>query len=218
MKIKGGSSRGEHRSSALWGTGNRGGDSRSNALWGKGGRGLVTALVAVLVVAAPLAAGAHKSKNATGAALAATYVDPILLAKADTDAERARQRHHPVGSRRVHGQGGIRGRRAQREEVQGPRAPGSQVRVRRLGGRRAQGEEGALPRPDPGSDRDLRRPGEAQRLHLEAALDHGVRREAAVGRRFPRRVRRCRRSQSSTLASTRTGRTSTWVHASSTTS
>ena len=78
-----GSSRGEHRSSALWGTGNRGGDSRSNALWGKGGRGLVTALVAVLVVAAPLAAGAHKSKNATGAVLAPAYIDPILLAKAD---------------------------------------------------------------------------------------------------------------------------------------
>ena len=84
MNSKGGSSRGEHRSSALWGTGNRGGDSRSNALWGKGGRGLVTALVAVLVVAAPLAAGAHKSKNTTGASLAPTYIDPILLAKANT--------------------------------------------------------------------------------------------------------------------------------------
>jgi serine protease AprX len=84
MNGKSGSSRGEHRSSALWGTGNRGGDSRSNALWGKGGRGLVTALVAVLVVAAPLAAGAHKSQNATGAVLAPTYIDPTLLAKADT--------------------------------------------------------------------------------------------------------------------------------------
>ena len=84
MNGKGGSSRGEHRSSALWGTGNRGGDSRSNALWGKGGRGLVTALVAVLVVAAPLAAGAHKSKKGSEGALAPTYVDPILLAKAET--------------------------------------------------------------------------------------------------------------------------------------
>ena len=63
MNGKSGSSRGEHRSSALWGTGNRGGDSRSNALWGKGGRGLVTALVAVLVVAAPLAAGARKENQ-----------------------------------------------------------------------------------------------------------------------------------------------------------
>jgi serine protease AprX len=75
------SPRGELRSSALWGTGNRGGDSRSNALWGKGGRGLVTALVAVLVVAAPLAAGARKDAQPT----AATYVDPILLAKAENE-------------------------------------------------------------------------------------------------------------------------------------
>jgi serine protease AprX len=80
MSGKGSSPRGEHRSSALWGTGNRGGDSRSNALWGKGGRGLVTALCAVLVVAAPLAAGARKS---TQAQPATTYVDPILLAKAN---------------------------------------------------------------------------------------------------------------------------------------
>jgi serine protease AprX len=79
MSGKGSSPRGEHRSSALWGTGNRGGDSRSNALWGKGGRGLVTALCAVLVVAAPLAAGARKSTQQP----ASTYVDPILLAKAD---------------------------------------------------------------------------------------------------------------------------------------
>ena len=70
--------RGEQRSSALWGTGNRGGDSRSKALWGKGGRGLVTALVAVLVVAAPLAAGARKNGAST------TYVDPVLIAKANS--------------------------------------------------------------------------------------------------------------------------------------
>ncbi len=83
MKGKSGSSRGEHRSSALWGTGNRGGDSRSNALWGKGGRGLVTALVAVLVVAAPLAAGARKGNDRLiRPALAPTYIDPILMAKA----------------------------------------------------------------------------------------------------------------------------------------
>src|ERR671914_1986048 len=74
---KGSSPRGEQRSSALWGTGNRGGESRSNALWGKGGRGLVTALCAVLVVAAPLAAGAPKDDEST-------YVDPVLLAKANS--------------------------------------------------------------------------------------------------------------------------------------
>ena len=79
MSGKGSSPRGEHRSSALWGTGNRGGDSRSNALWGKGGRGLVTTLCAVLVVAAPLAAGAGKGPQAQPAN---TYVDPILLTKA----------------------------------------------------------------------------------------------------------------------------------------
>jgi serine protease AprX len=85
MKSKSGSPRGEQRSSALWGTGNRGGDSRSNALWGKGGRGLVTALVAVLVVAAPLAAGARKGNDGQAAqAVAPTYIDPILLAKANT--------------------------------------------------------------------------------------------------------------------------------------
>jgi serine protease AprX len=79
---KGSTPRGEHRSSALWGTGNRGGDSRSNALWGKGGRGLVTALVAVLVVAAPLAAGARKHDKRAIKIAPTTYVDPILLAKA----------------------------------------------------------------------------------------------------------------------------------------
>ena len=83
MNGKSGSSRGEHRSSALWGTGNRGGDSRSNALWGKGGRGLVTALVAVLVVAAPLAAGARKSDGRNAQPAPTTYIDPILMAKAE---------------------------------------------------------------------------------------------------------------------------------------
>ena len=48
--------RAEQRSSALWGTGNRGGETRSNALWGKGGRGFVTALVAMLAISVPLAA------------------------------------------------------------------------------------------------------------------------------------------------------------------
>ena len=74
------SSQGELRSSALWGTGNRGGDSRSNALWGKGGRGLVTALVAVLVVAAPLAAGARKGDDQSSSP---TYIDPMVMAMAN---------------------------------------------------------------------------------------------------------------------------------------
>jgi serine protease AprX len=85
MSGNGSSPRGEHRSSALWGTGNRGGDSRSNALWGNGGRGLVSALVAVLVVAAPLAAGAQKQDAAQTGVASTTFVDPVLLAKAQTD-------------------------------------------------------------------------------------------------------------------------------------
>src|SRR5215218_10992859 len=79
MSGNGTSPRGEHRTSALWGTGNRGGDSRSNALWGKGGCGLVTALVATLVVAAPLAAGAPKKGDQPS-----TYIDPVLVAKANS--------------------------------------------------------------------------------------------------------------------------------------
>src|SRR5918994_4449608 len=85
MSGKGNSPRCEHRANALWGTGNRGGDSRSNALWGKGGPGLVTALCAVLVVAAPLAAGAHKTGNQELKVGSSTYIDPILLAKAKTN-------------------------------------------------------------------------------------------------------------------------------------
>jgi serine protease AprX len=90
MSGKGSSSRGEHRSSALWGTGNRGGESRSSALWGKGGRGLVTALCAVLVVAAPLAAGGNKQRNQRTqfkleqAKLPPTYIAPSLLETART--------------------------------------------------------------------------------------------------------------------------------------
>ena len=73
--------RGEHRSSALWGTADGGGDSRSSPFWGKGGRGLVTALVALLVVGAPLAAGARKDggKQRRLVVPSTTYVEPILI-------------------------------------------------------------------------------------------------------------------------------------------
>jgi serine protease AprX len=71
---------GETRSSALWGTGNRGGDSRANALWGKGGRGFIAALAVLAITAIPLAGAGNKNVS-TGA----TYVDPYLLAKANTD-------------------------------------------------------------------------------------------------------------------------------------
>jgi serine protease AprX len=70
---------GETRSSALWGTGNRGGDSRANALWGKGGRGFLTLMLLLVAVSVPLAGAAKQNE----AALPATYIDPYLLAKAE---------------------------------------------------------------------------------------------------------------------------------------
>jgi serine protease AprX len=73
--------RGQVRSSALWGTGNRGGDSRANALWGKGGRGFIACLLVLFATAIPLA-GAGKDKSGTPGA---TYVDPYLLAKAEME-------------------------------------------------------------------------------------------------------------------------------------
>jgi serine protease AprX len=72
--------RGELRSSALWGTGNRGGESRSNALWGKGGRGIVTALVAMLAISVPLASSAGKNGlRARQIAPKRTWISPGLL-------------------------------------------------------------------------------------------------------------------------------------------
>jgi serine protease AprX len=73
--------RGEQRSSALWGTGNRGGETRSNALWGKGGRGLVTALVAMLAISVPLAASS--SGKGKGHEPHNTYISPVLKKLAD---------------------------------------------------------------------------------------------------------------------------------------
>ena len=81
MSRENGSTHSETRSSALWGTGNRGGDSRSNALWGKGGRGFVAILTVLFVAAIPLA-GASSNKHATPAG-DSTYVDPVLLMKAE---------------------------------------------------------------------------------------------------------------------------------------
>ena len=71
--------RGQARSSALWGTGNRGGDSRANALWGKGGRGFIACLLVLFATAIPLAGAGKVKPTATGE----TYVDPYLLAKAE---------------------------------------------------------------------------------------------------------------------------------------
>src|SRR5215210_457242 len=73
------------RSSALWGTGNRGGESRSNALWGKGGRGRLLMTITVVALAAPIAAVADSgsSKDAKKAS-PSTFVAPSLLAKAES--------------------------------------------------------------------------------------------------------------------------------------
>jgi serine protease AprX len=75
-----GGNRGESRSSALWGTGNRGGESRSSALWGKGGRGAITALVAMLAISVPLAASANKHARLAGkSSPKRTWISPGLL-------------------------------------------------------------------------------------------------------------------------------------------
>jgi serine protease AprX len=68
------------RSSALWGTGNRGGDSRANALWGKGGRGFIVCLLVLLATAVPLASAGKRHKAPPPPP---TYIDPYLLAKAE---------------------------------------------------------------------------------------------------------------------------------------
>jgi serine protease AprX len=70
---------GQVRSSALWGTGNRGGDSRANALWGKGGRGFIACLLVLFATAIPLAGAGKINAEEQGE----TYVDPYLLAKAE---------------------------------------------------------------------------------------------------------------------------------------
>src|SRR5437868_10446574 len=75
LRNKGGT-RGEIRSSALWGTGSRGGESRSNALWGRGGRGLVLTVAAVFLLGIPLVATAS---NGGSHNLGATYVAAGLL-------------------------------------------------------------------------------------------------------------------------------------------
>ena len=81
MRMNGGN-RGETRSSALWGTGNRGGESRSNALWGKGGRGALTALAAMLAICVPLAASSPEKKKLE---LEHSYLAPVLEHGAKTN-------------------------------------------------------------------------------------------------------------------------------------
>lgn len=78
----------EERSSALWGTGNRGGEHRSSALWGTGNRGgehrsrraWATLAVSVLAMTLPLAATAG---NGTGGDKGKSYVAPGVLQAAE---------------------------------------------------------------------------------------------------------------------------------------
>jgi serine protease AprX len=79
--VRNGGIRKETRSSALWGTGNRGGESRSSALWGKGGRGAITALAAMLVLSVPLAASAPGGGKATKPGK--TFITAALDKRAD---------------------------------------------------------------------------------------------------------------------------------------
>ena len=80
MSRDNGGTQGQVRSSALWGTGNRGGDSRANALWGKGGRGFAAFMLVLIATAVPLAS-AGKARKAK-VVLPPSYVDPYLQAKA----------------------------------------------------------------------------------------------------------------------------------------
>jgi serine protease AprX len=81
MSRDNGGTHSDTRSSALWGSGGRGGGGlRANALWGKGGRGFIAALAVLAITAIPLAGAGNKNAS-TGE----TYVDPYLLAKANTD-------------------------------------------------------------------------------------------------------------------------------------
>src|SRR2546421_11225853 len=71
----------ESRSSALWGTGNRGGGQRSSALWGKGGRPFVTLAIAALALSLPMAAlaGGGSGKGGPKRDGNDTYVPQALL-------------------------------------------------------------------------------------------------------------------------------------------
>lgn len=83
MSRDNGGTHNDTRSSALWGTGNRGGDSRANALWGKGGRSLGAILTVLFVTAIPLAGAGMGNKKQESSSPEATYVDPVLEAKAN---------------------------------------------------------------------------------------------------------------------------------------
>jgi serine protease AprX len=75
-----GSSKGETRSSALWGKPSKG-ETRSSALWGKGGRGVALVLLVAVALGAPVAAGAGGSSRSHDTNIKA-YLSPGLLEQA----------------------------------------------------------------------------------------------------------------------------------------
>jgi serine protease AprX len=77
-----GGASGDVRSSALWGTGNRGGDHRANALWGRRGRGVAVLTLASLSLVLPFSAGADDTNSP---AAAKTYVAPAVYQAAEKD-------------------------------------------------------------------------------------------------------------------------------------
>jgi serine protease AprX len=72
-----GFSRGDTRSSALWGKPSKG-ESRSSALWGKGGRGFVTTLVVGVLMATPMAAMAGSGPSRLVDKSVRAYLSPGL--------------------------------------------------------------------------------------------------------------------------------------------
>lgn len=81
------SAAGDVRSSALWGTGNRGGEHRSSALWGRGGRGIATGLVVAFALMAPFAALAGGGKGSSDGNAQGTFVAPGLVDKAKANGD-----------------------------------------------------------------------------------------------------------------------------------
>ncbi len=71
-----GSSKGETRSSALWGKPSKG--ERSSALWGKGARAVALVVLTAVVLGAPMAAGAGRSSKSHDMRIRA-YLSPGLL-------------------------------------------------------------------------------------------------------------------------------------------
>ena len=209
------------RSSALWGTGNRGGESRSNALWGKGGRGRLLMTIALVALAAPIAAvadsGSSKSKRQKLPDLHRT--EPAR--EGAVEPERARQGDHPerrTASRRPRRRSRTPiGRTTSSAIIDGDReVMKDRYKFVNSVAVTIKAEEAAHPRSDPGPDRHAGLAGASDRDSVVASTSGRPPRACArCGARTTGRRRRPRRSRSSTRASTRTGPTSTTAPASS---